>query len=298
VDNRALLSEMPVIDSFLEAIVDSIPAGFYRTQPGIHVCITVSERSLPNVASEFVIKLVQMENRLFGDFVVGRIVGSADEQGYTSDSWPIVEDQDLRSFVLKASYRFWNLIDNFANWPSFSSFLLESISYDVENQNPNLQFPYEYWWLTGSLDESDLIHEVGLYEDIGVFIRPNDHILPLFSSRLFADMAAHKYSKKHAFNLESRHIQCLGCYLNGFTGEIGREVVRGALLNEQWEIQFYTCDESPSHETARHFFLMDGAIGSYTLFKCKEDGPGPIWCEKRWDFNYHFFDPACNLVKW
>jgi len=238
-----------------------------------------------------------MEPKLFGDIVVGRIGYSSSDSISVPDCWPIVEDKKLTQFVEKAASYFWRFIDNFSAWQSFGHFLFESTGYDVKSEAPDQQSALEYWWLTGQLNNSKPVHECAIYEDIGIFIHPKDGLLPIFSSSLYAGMASQKYSQAYSIELTPQDIGCLGCFLNGLSGELGRELLRGALLDDQWEIQFYSCLESEFYKNAKHFSLND-ADSQYALFRCKEDSDGPIWCEKTWDKDGSLFSPVCKPTEW
>jgi hypothetical protein len=296
-DNRTTLARIVTTQTFLEAVVNDIPTGFFKTQTGIHFLITVNEKYLPMVTTEFGMDLLSMEERLYRDIVLGRIEGSIKKGEILVNSWPIVKEPRLATFANHATEKFWKLVDTFREWPSFGDFLRETIGYDPQRNQPHDQFAREYWWLVGPLSSHKSLHHCGIYKGIRVFIYPENGKLPIFTSHLFANMAAHHYSGQIGTLLEPKHIDCLGCYFSGISRECGRDVLKSAILDEQWPIQFYTCGESPDKKDAKHFFLND-SNNSYSLFRCKKDSPGPVWCEEKWDHEGKFFRPSCGLIGW
>ncbi len=114
-------------------------------------------------------------------------------------------------------------------------------------------------------------------------MRPEDKLLPIFSNAFFAEAAARRLSASKQIELQPASIECLGCFLNEYSGELGRETVRGALLDDQWSVRYFTCAESPGARNARHFLVEDGTRGEYALGGCASAGVKPIWFERRWD---------------
>ena len=300
--NRKLLSESSTRYLSLVTLVDDIPIKFVKTGPGIFFCITVSEDGLRRIASapiaEFLSSDMASSERLpGGGIVIGRIVEGA-KDGTPNGAWPTVEDKPLEDHVNKAVSHFWHMIDHFGCWSSFNNFLATDIDYKLDAPDQLEQLRLEYWWLTGPLGKSYPTHKCSGYPNKGVFVRPSDGAIPIFSSDLYADMASQRYSREFQTRLVPEHIGCLGCFLQGLSGELGRQVISCGELNGQWRIKFYTCEKSQEHSDARHFWIRDDDGCSYALVGCKDAGRGPAWFERRWDSSGQWFRPECNPKPW
>lgn len=294
--NWDLLSKSPTINPYLYTIVKNIPTMFFKSGFGFYFLIIVSEEYLPEITLENSATLLKMEPRIAGDVVIGRFIkhpNGKSPEGW----WPIADNDDLlKTFVGNSVKHFSHLINNYSQWPSFADYLFFDIDYNVELDFVKEQAGLTYWWLTSELIDNKIIHKVSISDEEGVFIKPHDGLLPVFTSSLYADMASQIWSKKYGVELEIRNIPCLGCILNALSNEIGPDKIRGAILNEQWNINFYKCAEKSRYGISMHFFLED--TKKYSLIGCKEKTFAPIWCERKWDVDHRYFAPSCNPVEW
>ena len=224
-----------------------------------------------------------------------------DERGNQTNALPYVESIPIQDLMTAALSRFWSLVDHFGGWPTFRDFLACASDYNVEADDPLQQPGFTYYWLAGPLNRHSRatgVNPCQIYPDAGVYVRPEDGLLPVFSNPFFAEAAARRLAARRRIELQPAGIECLGCFLSGYSGQLGRKVLKGALLDEQWPIRFLTCAESPGLRDARHFILEDGNMGTYALAGCAGKGVSPIWCERRWDKANEWFDTACHPRPW
>lgn len=187
---------------------------------------------------------------------------------------------------------------------TFSDFLRALVGYHEATETPNLQPPLEYWWLLGNPSEYPGCKSVGIYREsgLGVHVRSSpDRRIPVYTGKPRAEAAAAEMQRRTGArsSLQVVRIRCLGCYLTGITHERGGEAFRGgALLNDQWPVNFYTCDESPRGSGARHFHLVDSDGRHHVLVGCAETY-GPIWVPPQWlHLNSEWQHPPCHPRPW
>lgn len=211
-------------------------------------------------------------------------------------AWPIVDDEKLNSFVGTIAKKYINAINRYGKWTSLSEYLCHTIDYDAETSPPTDQIPLDYFWLIGPRKRGASIYPLPILDrKMGLFLGPEANILHVYSSRLYAEMAAYEYSRKHEIDVKADHIKCLGCFMGGVAGLLQGKI-KSALLDNQWEIKFYSCDRHGYHKPT-HFFLEESADDRYALFQCREEGKMPIWCKRKWDSG-SLFQPACQLKAW
>jgi len=278
-------SDFDACDVCVFASIDDIWIRFVRTGEGIQFCITVPEDSLGALVKPDIEAMLLVEERMEGDVVIGRIWsedGSVEKLSIENSFWPIVDVPDLDAIVRGMASVFFDLVGNLSKWGSLAKFLQVSMDHDVREASPSSQTGFNYWWLVGP-EAADHIVPLALYGgESGVFIRPQDKLLPVFSSSLFAAIAAKTYDEDDLLNLTPMPIKCLGCFFNGSTKEIGRDRMAGAILNEEWKIRFLRCDEDPSGQSAGHFEIIDADGLEYNLAGCFEAGVPPVWIERKW----------------
>lgn len=93
--------------------------------------------------------------------------------------------------------------------------------------------------------------------------------------------------------VQARHLNCLGCFLSGAAAELGPKIVRVALLDDQWRIEFNTCDRH-GESNSSHFAISNGDV-RFHLFGCSEHGD-PMWVEQRWVPSV--IRPDCTQKPW
>lgn len=286
--NWTLLAASGTLDAYIDTVVDDIPTMLIRTGEGICFCITAPEESLPQFTSKTTKARLLMEGKLAGKVVIGRLI--YDRKDLPNGYWPIViGDEKLSSHLEKVMDHFHAMIERFGAWESFTAFLAHDIQYDVSSMGPLQQLPLAYWWLCGEGEEGKPIHVPFSNQETGTFIRPGDGVLPVYSSSLFADMAAQIYSRRYEVTLTPCEIPCLGCYLHGFSNDFPEKIVKAIVLNEQWVIEHHICKE----HSGGHFFLQDGEQHRFVLIGCNDKGHPPVWCEKKWDPENRWFTMEC-----
>ena len=72
-----------------------------------------------------------------------------------------------------------------------------------------------------------------------------------------AALAEAAYSASLGAAVKSSPLPCLGCLLGGAAQLLGRDVVKGALLDERWRVEFAVCEEHGADLPA-HFSVFDG----------------------------------------
>ena len=250
--------------------------------------ISQLSESLP----EHVVTILRSEQTEDDMCVVGRIRVDRDN----CVVWPIIDDGVLSAFVETIAQKYINAINQYGNWTSLSEYLEQTIDYKSEEDPPTNQIPFEYFWLIGPQKKGAGIYPLNILDrKMGLFVGPQANTLHVYSSSLYAEMAAYEYSKKYEIDLKADYIKCMGCFMGGVAGEL-RGKVKSALLDNQWKIEFYSCD-SHGYNKPTHFFLEESADERYALFQCREDGKMPIWCKKKWDSD-GLFQPACKLHAW
>jgi len=278
-------------------VVRGVPVLFQHIGP--EVMLLVDEADAAKVSPAWA-AFAKLDPQPFGGLA---ILGRAfyDERGCQAEAWSVLECEETNTMMTVALSRFWSLVDCFGAWASFKGFLANACDYDVAVDDPLQQPGIGYYWLVGRLNRQNKaagVSPCGIYSDAGVFVRPEDKLIPVFSNPFFAEAAAHRLAASRRIELQPAGIECLGCFLSGYSGQLGRKALTGALLDYQWAIRFLTCAESPGLRDARHFILDDGKIGTYALAGCAGKGVSPIWCERRWDKANLWFDTTCHPRPW
>lgn len=292
-----VLGQSPTINVYLDTMVDGIPTRFVKVGAGICLCVAVPEEALSSVCSKNTVFILEQDARLLDRVVIGRIFHDREDIS-PNGCWPLVaDDLKLNSHFEKAVEQFCILINRFANWDTFNSYLEVDIGYDAQENSPFHQPIMEYWWLVAE-EPGSVFHQMSRNRKQAVLIRPNDKKIPVFTSSLYAALFSTQYYKYLRGNsLHISPIPCLGCFLTGFSTYVGPRVVRGAILNEQWHIDFYSCAERHP-EPNLHFFINGGVGQSFTLIGCADYDNGPIWASRKWDKDGMWFSPPCNPVDW
>jgi len=214
-----------------------------------------------------------------GGIEIGRYIPVKNDT--TAGDWYfLTNERKIKEHVELTVSIFFQLVDNFQKWPSFNEYLKSQSQKNANLPASEKQAPFEYWWLTGKRETNSTIYDVLLYSDYGVFIRPDDKKVPLFTSSLYADMAGYHYSLQHNVHLTPSFIHCPTCFLTGTSALLGNRLISGGLLNEQWDIQFYTCDELMNTAPC-YFCINDSDDTVFELTGCTDAGTPPLWVPDR-----------------
>ena len=270
---------------------------FYKPTDESYFWIAMEEVSVTKaIKNPATVKALRDASAEMDSIVIGVISqDGGDPEQYTAE--PAVSgDTELMDLVDRTSSRFWQLIDSYRAWDSLAAYLLVDDRYDVASTEPLRQVPLDYWCLVGPTTARTNWAVEFLPDWYGVFVYPEDHLIPVFTSAIFADIVAQEILSTYRVRLHPRHLPCAGCHLSGIRRNLRGGVLRGAVVNGQWRLDCYTCGEHP--ESVGHFFLHDVDGSSYRLYGCKDMGIGPIWWEKRWDTDGEVFSTKCKPFRW
>jgi len=297
--NRQWLSQSVSSDLYHLSFVDSILVLYYKTAPGICFVAGVTENDLPKIAQETSQTILSREPKVMGTVRIGRIY-FPHPPSKIHGIWPITEqDPEIAAFFAKAADRFLMMIDQYGRWDTFHHYLKIELNSDLCSPVPSIEHPADYWWLAGLLEGDGPFVPCSIYEEYGIYVDRAREVLPVFTSAVYAEMEAVRLSQSSGLKLIPQPIHCLGCFLTGFYNEEGKHVMRSVLLNNQWTIHGFTCNEQKAGgRPGCHFFLKDSDENCYALCGCAEQGTGPIWYAKSWDRNGTHFNPECRLVAW
>ncbi|MBI2849545.1 MAG: hypothetical protein HYX80_00700 [Chloroflexi bacterium] len=294
-DNWDLIAESATRNTYIDTVVNGIRTVFIRTTSGAFFTLAVSQDNLSEICSDRAANLLMKETNIAGRVIIGRLV--LNNTGPPSDCLPTADDESLRQHIRQATAHFANLVEHFGRWASLNEFMKAEIDYDASEMPLEVQPPFEYWWLVGKTEADKPVHQTPLYRDAGVFIKPGDGNLPLFTSSLYADMASRHYSRDCGTRLIPVKVRCPVCYLNGLGGFIGSEVFKGALLDERWQIRLFTCQEQ-NYSAPGHFYISDFDGEEYALAGCPDRGIRPHWVIRRWGHDERWFPKKCNRLPW
>jgi hypothetical protein len=212
------------------------------------------------------------------------LAGVAASRGRGSDSvwWPTVGDERLGEFVDQAARFLEARLESLGCWSSFAEWARCEAGSDLTATTRGRLTPLDYWWLVGETRDSDAVHAVPVYPpEYGLYVPPNDGMIRIYSCMMKAALAQVAYSGSSGLKLQSGPVKCLGCFLGGSAGTLGRATARGALLDECWRIEFVTC-ETHGHDKPSHFSVSDQGE-DYDLVGCMDDGTAPVWIRHSWN---------------
>lgn len=276
-NKRTGISNLGTKSSYINILVNGIQTLVIKNANRLSFSISADEETIHKFFTRQEIEFFSRESSVPGGIEIGRYMPRKDTS--TSGEWYFLKkDTRIEKHVELTVSLFFKLVDNYQNWPSFREYLKSENQPDAELSHSGNQYPFEYWWLTGKRETSVTIHDVLLYQDSGVFIRPEDNKLPLFTSSFYAEMAAFHYSIKYNTRLTPSFIYCPTCFLTGTGALLGNRILSGGILNEQWNIRFQTCDEMMN--TAPCYFCIDDSDGNnYELVGCNDAGTEPLWVQ-------------------
>jgi hypothetical protein len=269
------------------ARIEALPVNGFQSYESI---IQVAEADAPLVISSTTIALHQQT----GDRVVPDYLPLArfSERAGTSSkySWSCIAGSP--DYVSRVAGSLTSFIENAGRWLDLATMFKVRYGYDPHLQEPAAQPTIRWFWLTVPLGGHGA-NPVQFLEDAGLFVDPGQRLVPVFSNRIDAVRLAKSLKESHDLSLQMYDIPCLGCFLNGVAGELGRDALRGAILDGQWRIDFNTCDEhgarAPSH------FIIDEGAERYHLIGCAENG-WPRWAGQKWMGKS--FPMTCELEAW
>ena len=123
--------------------------------------------------------------------------------------------------------------------------------------DPGPLTPLDYWWLAGETESLAAAHALPVYPaGVGLLVPPEDGLIRVYSCMLKAALAEAVYFAAQGAAVRSSPLPCLGCLLGGAAQLLGRDVVKGALLDERWHIELAVCEEHGADLPA-HFSIFD-----------------------------------------
>ncbi|MFC2038822.1 hypothetical protein ACFLUG_03525 [Chloroflexota bacterium] len=263
---------------------------------GISFIIAVPADDLAKICSERTAGLLSEKHTDTGRAIIGSFIER--DPGTDPGAWPAIQgDEKLNEYIIESVTQFISVVNHFGSWTSFNDFQKIEIQYDAKSTPVLNQQTFEYWWLVSESKGDGPLHSIPLYENNNVFIRPDDRIIPVYTSGLYADIANRNYSLEHGIHLVPKPIHCPGCYFTGLGGFLGRQLIRGGLLNEQWQIHFFTCEDH-KYTSPSHFRITDTDGDDYELIGCPDKGTRPLWITRKWDQDEEYFSNDCNPLPW
>lgn len=302
-ENRRLLAASDRCGINMDAVIRSpmVQVVYYkqRARGGFLICLEESElqRIISHPASR---ERLRNGSNGFDRVVLAEFSPDVNDRGDYSLLLALGGDRELEVFCHKAVNRFIGLVDVYGSWPSFGQFLAVEGHYDVDAYLPTRQIPLDYWCLVGDLTEGNEVHSVRCFgHDTGLYIDPETAEVPVFTSAIFADLAAQAILERRGLSLEPRHLPCLPCYLTGMHNDLPKGLTEGARLNGQWAIDCYSCAQSltPGHGWVGHFYIQDDGR-SFALCGCSDKKVPPVGWERRWDASGTLFSPPCGKTSW
>ena len=290
-DNWKLVEQSNTRNACVNTFVNNIPVTFIRTENGLLFTLAVPEEYLPRICARITELLLKRSRPIGTRYAIGRI--NRHDGGF-----PLMDgDKDLNQFIKLCAGQLSLLVENYGCWQSLNELMKVELGYLVKLMPDDMQPAFEYWWLVGSMADGRPVHETHQYKDIGIFVRPEDGVLPIFTSSLYADMASQLYSEVHGLRLLPVRIPCPSCYLSGLGDVLGSEILRGAILNEQWRIRFFTCDEK-FYSSPSHFYISDSDGEEYALAGCPDKKMPPHWVIRQWGHDEVAFPKKCKPLPW
>lgn len=250
--------------------------------------LQVAEDDAPLVVPKDALNLVQQTgDRVIPEYIP--LARFAEGTPTSRPSWSCIAGTG--DYVSEVGAAVEAVIANAGAWPDLATMFRTRYGHDPLIEFPMRQPTIRWSWLAGQLGTRGA-EAVRLFEEEGLYVDPSTRRIPVFTNRLDAVRLARRLQPE-GVSLQMYDIPCLGCFMTGVASELGRERVRGALIDGQWNVQFFTCSEHGA-DAPSHFVLKDGAA-SYHLIGCAERG-WPRWAEARWKGNS--FQVPCSLEAW
>ncbi|MFP4477052.1 MAG: hypothetical protein ACLFOY_15940 [Desulfatibacillaceae bacterium] len=263
--NRAMLRDSEVPGAYAGFVIQGVPTIVMRTGWETYT-VSIPEPALSMAAGHEECGIPDDARRDLLDCVV---VGGFD---WPADRPPRVDPEFRLSEAFadrtqEAADRFATMVDAFGQWPDFADLLVHLVEHDPAAEPPEEQGQLEYWALTGT--------DAAGQDVLELFVRREDGFMPLYTSSLYAQLAAASYEGRTGMALTPVRIPCVHCLLSGFARGTGAGLSGMALLNEQWEV---TAREERDEKGARRLrAVLRGRDGHWRLSGCaRENGP-VVW---------------------
>jgi hypothetical protein len=300
--SREALAASPESGLENSAWIDGAFTAFRKTGAGLSFSILMSEPQLSAVVedpgalaelksqSEVEGKATGEAPSIVGHYCAGdavpewtRDAGDKVRKGRDGVWWTTVEDARLEDFVGRAVRFLEQRLSHLGCWPSFADWARRETGADLaSDDDPGPMTPLDYWWLAGETEALAGAHALPVYPGgLGLYVPPEDGLIRVYSCMMKAALAEAAYSASQGSAVKSSPLPCLGCLLGGAAQLLGRDVVKGALLDERWRIEFAVCEEHGADLPA-HFSVFDGDE-TYDLVGCTDRNTVPLWIPHRWN---------------
>jgi len=284
----------PNMDTLLGGSLQVI---LYKCSAGGNFWVCLHEESLENVVSD-----VSTRNELIQQSAGYDVVPVCEikQNAKNPDDFSIIQrvdspDAGYMAFMDAVRERFDALFGSFGAWTSFGDFLRYDNSYAVEDTNPLMQAPLDYWCLLTNAKGREGAYPVSKYPEGQVVTLVKDRLLPIFTSAIYADLYAQQLREARGIEINPQHMDCLKCFLGGIRSDLPEGTLVGCLLNAQWLVHGYSCGQFGDH--TGHFFLREEAA-EWALSGCSGREINPIWVERSWDSDGSAFSPSCGMSPW
>jgi hypothetical protein len=282
--------------------IDGAFTAFRKTGPGLSFSILMSDPHLSALVEDQgalaeLRSQPQVEGKTSGETpsVIGQYCGGDAVPEWTRDAgdkigkgregvwWTTVEDARLDEFVGRASRFLEQRLSHLGRWSSFADWARRETGADLSSDDhPGPLTPLDYWWLAGETESLAGVHHLPVYPSgVGLYVPPEDGLIRVYSCMMKAALAEADYSAARGAAVKSSPLPCLGCLLGGAAQLLGRDVVKGALLDERWRVEFAVCEEH-GIDLPAHFSVFDGDE-TYDLVGCTDQAAVPLWIPHRWD---------------
>jgi hypothetical protein len=288
----------------IETIVNRrIPVMFSKENAGGHFIIAVPIDAIDLISEPSTRSLLNNNflNEKYQCILLGEIIQHTKSPEDYDINYYADGELLLNDIKTSISKQFWHLISHYRNWDTFTSFLYSDIAYDVNTMPYQKQISLMYYVLVGSPSPTNNIYLINhsSFNGNGLYINSIQKKIPVFSSSLYADIAAQELRGTHGISLTPLQLPCIGCYLGGLYHELSSKKINGVILNDQWEISCFRCNTNHHGISGAHYFLHDSNGHAYSLIGCRDKNTmPPIWVEQKWDNDKRLFSPECQLIPW
>lgn len=300
--SREALAASPEIGLENSAWIDGLFAAFRKTGPGLSFSILMGEPQLSTVVeSPEALAALKSQSEVEGKTasetppVVGRYWAGDAVPEWTRDAgqkvgkgrngvwWTTVDDARLDDFVGRAARFLEQRLSRLGRWSSFAEWARRETGAELaSDDHPGPLTPLDYWWLAGETESLAGVHALPVYPGgVGLYVPPEDGLIRVHSCMMKAALAEAAYSAAQGVAVKSSPLPCLGCLLGGAAQLLGRDVVKGALLDERWRVELAVCEEHGADLPA-HFSVFDGDE-IYDLVGCTDLNTVPLWIPRRWN---------------
>ncbi len=278
------------------AWIDGAFTAFRKTGPGLEFAILMSDPQLsalvedPEALAELKAAAEGTDGEsptIVGRYCAGdavpdwaRNAGDKVHAGADGVWWTTVDDERLIMFVADACEFLEARLARLGQWTSFADWARSETGADLTSEQPLPVTPLDYWWLAGPTGTPGVHHFPVYPANLGVYV-PDDGLIRVYSCMMKAALAEAAYSAAAGAPVQSSPLPCVGCLLAAAAESLGRDVVKGALLDDRWPIEFAVCEEHGSGAPA-HFSVFDGDE-AYDLIGCATEGDVPLWIPHAWN---------------